>query len=154
MKISTGPANVGNFQGNSPLEPEPPAISTAFPPRKLLASDCPAFIYTSTLIILTKDLVSRQSLLIYQTAKIYVIITIFTLCLLGFQLQIFLWTTWLTAYLGKWNPSKLSDAKCLVKLMETSKNRHLIENSPESLSLQIKLHWINTFSLCCSQQWS
>lgn len=70
MKISTGPANVGNFQGNSPLEPEPPAISTAFSPRKLLASDCPAFIYTSTLIILTKDLVSRQSLLIYQTAKI------------------------------------------------------------------------------------
>ncbi len=29
-KISTDPANVGNFQGNSPLKPEPPAISTAF----------------------------------------------------------------------------------------------------------------------------
>lgn len=140
MKISTGPAIVGNFQGNSPLEPEPPAISTAFPPANCWpteASDCPAFIYTSTFIILTKDFVSQQSLLIYQTAKItykYTSSLLYLLCVY------FLLCVYQASDISVNNIAnsiswklKFSDTKCLVKLIETSKNRHLIENSQESL---------------------
>lgn len=80
-RISTYPAN--NFQGNSPLKPEPPAISTAFFPASCWptqASHCPAFFeqkwyphfLSSTPIIFKRRFfgVSQRSLPICQAPEI------------------------------------------------------------------------------------